>query len=1191
MSSIFSKYNLEEKPSPEIKETVEIKVPVPEKAQKIKIQTKVNDRRKEGVDKQGKKFDRSSIAQRIQGIKDSAPVIKPPSSFLTADRTVNPESAAISSVMETLESEKLPTPAEDTTAPKKSKKPPMKIKIATDKPVAAPPEESQISSSKKIGKLKLRPAKQIAIKKGTISQTASIASIAKPRTTKAPDFSKPSFDPASTVQLGPDIIASRLPKPQPNVLLTSSTYYMNNREAFTNFINRLLQPYAKELEELEGTVTCETRSSQQFGLLTNQKIVRDYINMFTPYRGLLLYHGLGAGKTCASIAIAEGMKSQQQILVMTPASLRMNYIEELKKCGDELYKKNQFWEFVQVGNNPELLKLLSDTLLISIDYIRKQGGAWMVDVKQPSNFESLDQEQKQSLDAQLDQMISHKYQFISYNGLRFSHLEKLTQRVDSDGSSVTVNPFSNRVVIIDEAHNFISRIVNKLNKPESLAMRLYEFLMSAENCRVILLSGTPIINYPNEIAILYNILRGYITTWTLKLNITTSKKYNNENMTKLLHGSKYIDYIDYKPGNSTLVITRNPFAFVDKADAKGNYAGVKHKDMAYVNDTKFNNDFIASITKLLNKNGIEVESNARVDLHKALPDSLDDFKSFFIDEKTDDLKNKDMFQRRILGLTSYYRSAQEQLMPEYKPDQGDFQIEYIEMSNYQFGVYEEARSKERSLDKRNAQKRKKNAGKEGLFDDTVSTYRIFSRAFCNFVFPREIPRPMPGQGAEQDIQTAMDEIEKIQGLSESGAEVANLLEVGSPKDAMEGDEEGAFDTIVEELQDANKVLAEALEDPSAVAYEKKLQDTLIKLKEESATFLNPTALKTYSPKFLSMLENIQDPEHIGLHMIYSQFRTLEGIGVLKLILEANGFAEFKLSKTTAGLWSINIAQEDIAKPKFALYTGTETVEEKELVRNIFNNSWEYLPPNLVTQIKELGDDNITGSVIKIIMITAAGAEGINLKNVRYVHITEPYWHPVRVQQAIGRARRICSHEELPPDLRNIKVILYLMKFSQEQTDSDANIELRLQDKSRFNPSQVITSDQFLYEISKAKEEIIDQILKSVKESSIDCQIHSKSNASESLVCFSFGSTNTNLYSYKPSITGEESDSVARRNKREVKWKAQEIRIDGTKFALRKDTDQLYDFDSYQKAVATKEGDPIFIGKVVRNTDGDIIDIE
>ena len=155
-----------------------------------------------------------------------------------------------------------------------------------------------------------------------------------------------------------------------------------------------------------------------------------------------------------------------------------------------------------------------------------------------------------------------------------------------------------------------------------------------------------------------------------------------------------------------MVITRNPFAFVDKFDSKGTYAGVKHKDMSYVNDTKFNNDFIASITKLLNKNDIDVESNARVDLHKALPDTLDDFKSFFIDEKTSDLKNKDMFQRRVLGLTSYYRSAQEQLMPEYNPEKGDFQIKYIDMSDYQFGVYEEARSKERTLDKRNPEKEK-----------------------------------------------------------------------------------------------------------------------------------------------------------------------------------------------------------------------------------------------------------------------------------------------------------------------------------------------------------------------------------------------------------------------------------------------------------------------------------------------------
>ena len=77
----------------------------------------------------------------------------------------------------------------------------------------------------------------------------------------------------------------------------------------------------------------------------HQKIVRDYINNYTPYRGLLLYHGLGSGKTCSSIAIAEGIKTHKQIIVMTPASLQTNFFSELKKCGDPLYKYNQYWEF------------------------------------------------------------------------------------------------------------------------------------------------------------------------------------------------------------------------------------------------------------------------------------------------------------------------------------------------------------------------------------------------------------------------------------------------------------------------------------------------------------------------------------------------------------------------------------------------------------------------------------------------------------------------------------------------------------------------------------------------------------------------------------------------------------------------------------------------------------------------------
>ena len=73
------------------------------------------------------------------------------------------------------------------------------------------------------------------------------------------------------------------------------------------------------------------------------------MNLYTPYRGLLLYHGLGSGKTCTSIAIAEGMKDSKRIVIMTPASLRANYIEELKKCGDSLYKRNQFCPIIRIS--------------------------------------------------------------------------------------------------------------------------------------------------------------------------------------------------------------------------------------------------------------------------------------------------------------------------------------------------------------------------------------------------------------------------------------------------------------------------------------------------------------------------------------------------------------------------------------------------------------------------------------------------------------------------------------------------------------------------------------------------------------------------------------------------------------------------------------------------------------------------
>ena len=62
-----------------------------------------------------------------------------------------------------------------------------------------------------------------------------------------------------------------------------------------------------------------------------------------------------------------------------------------------------------------------------------------------------------------------------------------------------------------------------------------------------------------------------------------------------------------------------------------------------------------------------------------------------------------LFKRRILGLTSYFPDI-DALLPEYKKS-SDFLVKKITMSDFQFGVYEEARVQERKLEQSNAQKR------------------------------------------------------------------------------------------------------------------------------------------------------------------------------------------------------------------------------------------------------------------------------------------------------------------------------------------------------------------------------------------------------------------------------------------------------------------------------------------------------
>jgi hypothetical protein len=1041
--------------------------------------------------------------------------------------------------------------------------------------------------------------------------------------------------------------------------LVASEYYLNNREKFVEFINKLFQKnYRAEIMDESRVVSCEDRrNADEFGLLTHQKIVKDYLNMYSPYRGLLLYHGLGSGKTCSSIAIAEGLKSSKPVFVMTPAFLRTNYMQELKKCGDDIYKRPRHWKFVDAVEKPALIPSLAETLAISADYIKKHGGAWLVDPEKPSNYGDLSPKEQGEVDAQLNEMIQAKYTFISYNGVRENRINELSL-------GYTVNPFDNSVVIIDEAHNFVSRIVNHIKKapddtdkggkggkvkakalikPEDapIALNLYRFLLDAVNVKVVLLSGTPIINYPNEIGVLFNILRGYIKTWTFQL-ASSAQGVTEARLQQLFKDVNSMDYMKYSASDRTLTVTRNPYGFVNvyKGATKGAMAAVKAQMDKLYNGVTFDvdehgrmndDDFVKFITATLATEGIKATKAGNPMAHKALPDTFDGFEKYFIDADTAQLKNMDVFQRRILGLTSYYRSAQEQLLPRYDVAT-DFEVVLVPMSNYQLSVYQQERlleiNKDREAKKRKtlAPGRKPATGATGtgakkpltmkeLYAEPSSSYRIFSRAACNFVFPREIGRPKPfGKGISEAEGAGTADVEDLdEDIIDTDA-VRSIVQ--NPEGALGVDEAA-------ELQ--KKTATEAYKQ-----YEDRIKEVLEQMKRNEEEYFNPRALAIYSPKFLKLLQNLQDPKHVGLNLVYSQFRTLEGIGLLKMAMEANDYAQFRIKHNAASKqWVLDDRPEDAGKRRFALYTGTESAEEKEIIRCIFNSEWDQVPSSIRDELLRISGNNFYGEVINTLMISASGAEGINLRNVRYVHILEPYWHPVRIEQVVGRARRICSHQDLPAELRTVNVFLYLMVYSESQlkplskeekaaadkeeallASSDPKTvvdvsnaalkyirvsrELRESDTSS-KTDQPITTDESLYEIAKTKEAINSNILRFVKETAIDCAIHARAGSKETLKCFTFDNPE-NKFAYTPNIqdeviTGSDAKATAANktkpkdkeaiaattapiNKEVRKIKIKEIIHDGVKYGIDIENNDVYDYENL------KIGNRVLVGKFV-----------
>ena len=609
------------------------------------------------------------------------------------------------------------------------------------------------------------------------------------------------------------------------------TWILPNRVDFQKFI--LSNEFKQKSHDKKRKIISWNSNKNEFENLysfNHQSFAANYLSKNSPYRGILLYHGLGSGKSGASISIAEGI-NDRKVVCLLPASLKGNYLQEIKKFGQISYNENFFWKFVEIPENKDDLNKFKEILIhkgfpeefINDDsYISEVGnkkGVFLIDLEKQYLNTDLTEEQQKMLKNQIVKLIEYRYKLCSYNAgnhtLRLI-LEKIygidklndickkkfgtENKIDwSSKSEVNklmkyiytnkLNPFDNKVIIIDEVHDLISTIYSgSMN-----GMHIYEMIMKAENLKIILLSGTPMINVPFEITILFNLLNGYIKSFIFEIEVKDYSGAKREKLENILKDFEYVDRFLIKEQQKKVILelTRIPKNFKKKI-TNNKYRGVV-KIIKTIPDKKFiellaiklNKEGIGNVTKVNNRVytlfadlldfSYEQEftteninyGKRKLKFTKPLVNTKFDFKNkkmrsiiekeFYSNyfEEDNSIKNKSQFKNRLIGLVSFYNEISGKVFSsknKYRSE-GDFEIfpkvkyENVDctMKNYQFIAYSERREKEIELEEKS---KKIMLSSENLNIgnlDQASYYRQLSRQSGNFVFPPGIERPIKSE--------------------------------------------------------------------------------------------------------------------------------------------------------------------------------------------------------------------------------------------------------------------------------------------------------------------------------------------------------------------------------------------------------------------------------------------------------------
>ena len=241
------------------------------------------------------------------------------------------------------------------------------------KPKKTTKRKVRVKSKKTLPKLTAVAAPEITTTKPK-SKPKKLVKVSKPKKTTEPKIVKTKTASKSTTNKVLQESTASLKSSAPRRNFESWT--LPNRKSFTEWMNSV---YSEPFD-----LSRNKPSKEQF---PHQEFVTNYIQKNSPYRGILLYHGLGAGKTASSVAITDGLSHDRKIVIMLPASLRTNYVNEIQRWGNILFRENVHYTFVPASRNSKTEQLLVERG-IPLTWIRKVGkrtkskaGAWMIDTK------------------------------------------------------------------------------------------------------------------------------------------------------------------------------------------------------------------------------------------------------------------------------------------------------------------------------------------------------------------------------------------------------------------------------------------------------------------------------------------------------------------------------------------------------------------------------------------------------------------------------------------------------------------------------------------------------------------------------------------------------------------------------------------------------------------------------------------